>query len=191
MNRSLNACGHYRADLCLRASGALMDEGSAKVENHLATCGGCRKYYDEVKSVTAPLANWEKAFSHIEPNQTVQARWAKEFRAATEPVHQPRFGVSISVLDWCRDLIWPGRRIWAGFAATWLLILAVNFSTRDTTQSLPIKTSRPSPEMLRAFLRSEAFLAELTKTGESRMAEPPKPSLPTPRSERRPEISRG
>jgi len=183
MRRFLNECGHYRASLCLLAGGTLPDFERAGVKNHVANCAGCRKYYDEIKSLTVTLSNWENPFSHIEPDQNTHARWAKDFQAATEPIHPSRFEFIISFLDWCRDMIWPCRRIWTGLAAVWMVILAVDFSARDATQS-PAK-----PEMLRALLESEGFLAESTSPHESRVATPLKPSLSPPRSERRPGIS--
>src|SRR2546421_2020885 len=127
MRRLFNRCGRYRANLCLLASGVLTNQESASVENHLANCAGCRKYYDEAKGVAAPLANWESAFSHIEPTQTVQARWAKDFQAATDPIQPPRSALIISFLDWCHGMIWPCRGIWTGFAAVWLALFAINF----------------------------------------------------------------
>lgn len=190
MKRFLNGCGHHRANLCLLAGGALPNGERAVVENHLTICAGCRKYYDEVKSVTAPIANWEKAFAHIEPSQSVQARWTKDFQAAVEPVHTARFMLLITILEWCHDMIWPCRRIWTGFAAVWLVIFATNFSMRDTSQMLAVKSSRPSLEMVRAYLGSEGFMAESTKPDQSRAVVPPKQTLPSPRSQQRLRIFR-
>jgi len=190
MRRFLNDCGHHRARLCHLAGGALPDQERASVENHLTTCAGCRKYYDEIKSLTVPLANWEKSLSHIEPATALKARWEKDFQEATRPVHPARFALLISILDWCHDMIWPCRRIWTGFAAIWLAIFAINFSTRDTSQTLVMKSSRPSLEMVRACLDSEGFLADWTKPGKSRVAPPPKQALPTPRSQQRLRIFR-
>jgi anti-sigma factor RsiW len=151
------------------ASGALPDKQRAAVDKHLATCADCRKYYEEIKSMTAPLANWEKAFSQIEPDQTVQTRWAKDFQAAIEPTPQPRIKFLMAILDWHRDMIWPCRRVWTALSAVWLVILGVNLSTRGTSHS-----PRPSPEMLRAFLESEGFLAESPKPVDRPAAEPSK-----------------
>lgn len=181
------SCGPCRADLCLLASGALADHEQARLEKHLAACPDCRKHYDEINLLAAPLAQWEEAFSAIEPDDTVRGRWAKHFQAALEPIQPPRSTLLDAFFDWCRDLIWPCRRIWTGFAAIWLVILAVDLSLRDTESE---KSSRPSSEMVRAFLKSEGFLPEFANPAKSRVARPPQPALPQPRSERTPEISR-
>src|SRR5260370_10999688 len=85
MNWFLNRCERRRESICLLASGALPEPESREVENHLAACAGCRKYYDEIKSVAVPLANWEKNFTHIEPDPTLRTRWAKAIQASGEP----------------------------------------------------------------------------------------------------------
>jgi hypothetical protein len=190
MRRLSSGCSHFRASICLLAGGAPADQESASLKSHLATCEGCQKYYEEVNSVATTLTNWEKSFCQVEPNQTVQARWAKDFQAVTGPARAPWSALIVSILDWCRDLFRPCRRIWAGFAAIWLGIFAINVSTRDTTQSAAIKRSPASPEAVRAFLEREGLLVELRKPGEPRVTEPPKPSLPAPRSERRPGLRR-
>jgi len=59
MKRLFNQCGRYRRSISLLASGALPERDRDAVENHLAACAGCRKYYEEIKSVSAPLAGWE------------------------------------------------------------------------------------------------------------------------------------
>jgi hypothetical protein len=174
-------CGPERANLCLLASGALTDNEKAAAENHVAACAGCRQYYEEIKSVAGPLADWETSFSHLEPDQTIQTRWAKDFQATLELVRPPRSALILSIFDWCRDIIWPCRRVWTGLAAIWLAILVVNFSTRATGPSLATKSSRLTAERVWAFLESEGVQAEGAKPGK-----PPKPSLPPPRSERRP-----
>jgi hypothetical protein len=81
------------------------------------------------------------------------------------------------------ELVWPCRRIWAGLAAVWVVILAVNFSMRDNSQTMAMKSSPPSPEMILAFRQQEKLLAELIGPSETQVAAPPKPFLPQPRSE--------
>ncbi len=185
MRRFLNDCSDHRANLCLLASGALTDQERTTLENHLATCPDCQSYYEEVKRVAAPFAGWETAFSQIEATAAVEARWAKDFSAGLEPVRPPWFTLLFSMFDRAHDLFWPFRRIWAGFAMVWLAILAFNISMREPAPSLAVKASRPPIDMVRAYLEGEGFVAEWTKPDHRRVAEPPKPRLPPPRSERR------
>ncbi len=86
------------------------------------------------------------------------------------------------------ELIWPSRRIWAGLAATWILILVFNFSQRDPAKLMARKSPPPSPEMILTFRQQEKLLAELIGPNEPQAVAPPKSFLPQPRSEGRIEI---
>jgi anti-sigma factor RsiW len=183
MSRFQNAFSQRRASLSLLAAGVLSERDSALLEKHLAACEDCQNYYGEMRRMAVPLAGWENAYSKVEADQAVQARWAKDFAAALSPDRPAAFRLIGSMLEWGRDLVWPYRRIWTGFAAVWLAILAVNFSMRDPAQSQAMNASRPSREMVRAFLEAEGFLAGRTQPNEGRMAEPPKPGAPSPGSE--------
>ena len=184
----LNRCQRHRQSICLLASGALSEPERSRVENHLAACADCRKYCDETRKVAAPLANWEGNFRHIEPDQIIRMRWAKVVEAAGEPAPIRRLTPIMAIVEWWHDVIWPCRRIWAGLAAVWVVILAVNFSMRDNSQTMALKSSPPSLEMIRAFQQQERLLAELIGPRETRNAEPPKSFLPQPRSQRRIEL---
>jgi hypothetical protein len=81
-----------------------------------------------------------------------------------------------------QELIWPSRRIWAGLAVVWIGILVVNFSQRDHSPAMAMKS--PAPEMMLTFRQQERLLAELTGPNETSVAEPPKKVGPRPRSER-------
>jgi|SRR5580692_11380141 hypothetical protein len=104
--------------------------------------------------------------------------------AEFENEDQIPFFVNVLLAFW-RELIWPCRRIWAGLAAIWVLIFAVNFSQRDKSEMMAGKTPLPSPEMILVFGQQERLLAELTDQKETPVAEPPKLFLPQPRSEGR------
>ncbi|HEX5399656.1 MAG TPA: hypothetical protein VFY06_11480 [Verrucomicrobiae bacterium] len=84
------------------------------------------------------------------------------------------------------ELILPSRRVWAGLAAVWLLIFAVNLSMRDRSPS-GVMASAP-PQMMLTFRQQEQLLTELLGPDEVRVAEPATPSLPRPRSEGRLDI---
>jgi anti-sigma factor RsiW len=181
----LNRCGRHRQSICLLASGALSGPERSRVENHLAACADCRKYCDEIKKMAVPLANWEGNFRHIEPDQIIRMRWAKAVEAAAEPAPVRRPTPIMAIIEWWHDMIWPCRRIWAGLVVGWVVILAVNFSMRDNSQTKAMKSSPPSPEMIMAFQQQERLLAELIGPSETHNAEPPKLFLPQPRSQRR------
>jgi hypothetical protein len=92
-----------------------------------------------------------------------------------------------SVLDYLplllwRELIFPSRRTWAGLAAAWVLILAVNFSLRDPGQGGAAKTT--TPEMM-SFQEQQKLLNELLADRSLPIdTDRPKTFSPRPRSER-------
>ena len=85
-----------------------------------------------------------------------------------------------------QELVWPSRRIWAGLAAIWIGILILNFSQRENSPAMAMKS--PSPQMIMTWQQQERLLAELIGPNEPGVAEPPKRVGPRPRSELRLEI---
>ena len=185
MNLFSNSCRRHHQDLCLLASGLLSETDRTGIKKHLTQCADCRSYYDEIKTVTASLAGWERPFAHMEADAAFRSRTTTAILSANRPkrVHVPAF-----ILRECwRELIWPSRRIWAGLAAAWMLILAADISMQDHSPQMMAKTL-PTPEMLQAWRQQERLLAELIGPGETRAATPPKTFSPSPSSERRFEI---
>ena len=87
------------------------------------------------------------------------------------------------LLSFLRDLLWPHPKAWAGLAAVWVLILAVDFSVRDRTPMAAEKSPPPSPEVIAELKQQQRMLAELIGARDSSDADRSK-SLPTsPRSE--------
>jgi hypothetical protein len=80
-----------------------------------------------------------------------------------------------------RELIFPSRRIWAGLAAVWLLLLVVNLSQRDHSQVAMAKASTPA-ETVASFQQQQELLAQLIGPNEPVVAEPQKKYVPRPSS---------
>jgi hypothetical protein len=85
------------------------------------------------------------------------------------------------------ELIWPSRRIWAGLAAVWILILAANLSMRDQS-GIKIAKSPSSSQMITAFRQQQQILGELIGSDDPPVAEAQKTFSPRPASERRMEL---
>jgi hypothetical protein len=83
--------------------------------------------------------------------------------------------------SWWRELLWPCPQAWAGLAAAWLLILALNAATREPVQVATAQSTPPAREVLMALKERRRLLAELA--GPTVQAEPQKPLAPRPRSE--------
>ena len=87
-----------------------------------------------------------------------------------------------------RELIWPNRRTWAGFAAAWVVILSLNFYSADHAPKMARKEAPPSPELIIALREQRLELARLIEPSVAPAANRPKSPHPSPRSERRNEM---
>jgi hypothetical protein len=85
--------------------------------------------------------------------------------------------------DWLSTIFWPHPTAWAGLAAIWVFIFAVNFSDRDQTPAIAEKSAPPSPEMITQLRQQQRMLAELIGPRDTREAERQKNFVPGPRSE--------
>jgi len=182
-----NPCRRHRRNICLLAAGGLVEWETGKLRAHLAECADCRKYHDEMASLAKPLAGWETNFAHVEPTSETRTGWANAIQGEARD-KSARLSASENVLLNCwRELVWPYRQVWAGLAAVWVVILAVNLSASDT-EIVAGKSPPPFPEMTMTFPQQEKLLAELMGPNEPRVAVPLKPFSPRPSSERRFEI---
>ena len=80
-----------------------------------------------------------------------------------------------------QELIWPSRRIWAGFAAAWLVIVAANLVDRPERAALGAGTKPQRAQVLMAWEQQQKLLVTLLSDTDGRDAERPKP-VPRPRS---------
>jgi anti-sigma factor RsiW len=193
MNLFCNPCRRRRREICLFAAGATPQQDRPELEQHLAACPVCRAYYREIKTLAAPLANWEQHFENIQPTQAMQSRWAAAVQASTEsmpstlPAHRPL--LPNLCLNLWREIICPSRRVWVALAATWLTLLAVNAHLSDPpVQMAGLHSSSPS-EIMQSWEEQTRVLAELTQPA-LRTPPPVTPpaapaEAPRPRSERK------
>jgi hypothetical protein len=83
-------------------------------------------------------------------------------------------------------LLWPHPRAWAGLAAVWLVILALNLMTRDEPKVVAKRDSLPRSAEAQAVLKEQHRLfVELAGVPEFGAAVLPKVRAPGPRSEGR------
>jgi hypothetical protein len=81
------------------------------------------------------------------------------------------------------EVILPARRIWAGFAAVWLVMAAINLSQADHTSAR--MRSKPAPaSVMIAWQEEQKLMAELFNPPPLRAVDRPQPNAPRPRSER-------
>ena len=82
-----------------------------------------------------------------------------------------------------RELIWPSRRIWAGLACAWLLIIGLNVASSEPAPRVVGKTQPRSGDEIRALIEQRRMLAQLIDP----LPEPTrkrKSGAPGPRSDR-------
>ena len=108
---------------------------------------------------------------------------------ANENQCQKKSGLS-GVIESCREFFRVPRTAWVGFAAAWLVIIALNIASSDAPQVNVTVASAPakrSPEMLQALREQKRLLAELVGSLSAPEAEAPR-FVPRPRSERQPQL---
>ena len=121
-----------------------------------------------------------------QPQKKIPGEWRAEILAAAgvnrrEAVRA--FTSAATIRSRLREIFWPAPAAWAGLAAVWILIFAVDFSMRDTTPVVAEKATPPSPEVIVELRQQQRMLAELIGANQAREAESPR-FLPLPRSER-------
>ena len=80
-----------------------------------------------------------------------------------------------------REFLWPCPQAWAGLAAVWVLIVVLNSVTREPASAAKGPNAPRAPEVLVALREHRRLLAELVESPTA--VEPPKPSVPGPRSQ--------
>jgi hypothetical protein len=134
------------------------------------------------------LDNFEQKLQR-QPLRQVPAEWRGEILVAADvnrrdrPVREFTFAAT-PFGRFLSTLLWPHPRAWAGLAAVWVLILAVDFSIRDKSHVLSEKSSPPSPEVIVELRQQQRLLAELIGPRDTSDADRSKPLVPQPRSER-------
>lgn len=103
-------------------------------------------------------------------------------------LNQNGFARSIAVLitEFWRQSIYPWRRIWAGIAAAWLGILALNAGFGQSSHSTIAQSASANPQVMAVLHEQKILLTQLLGP----MAQPAivRSTLPSPRSEQRHEL---
>jgi len=134
-----------------------------------------------------PEAQFEERLRR-QPLRKVPADWRAEIMSAahTAGSRPSAFTPRPSLLS---TLFSPHPKAWAGLAAVWVVILSLQFASRDRTEVVARTTPPPSPEMLMALRQQKLLLlAELVEQPEPRAADRPKALPPRPRSQLRPQF---
>jgi hypothetical protein len=140
------------------------------------------------------MDNFEQKLQR-QPLRQVPAEWRGEILVAADVNRRNRSGRAftlaatfsrlLSTLNaQLSTILWPHPRAWAGLAAVWILIFAVNFSMRDRLPVRAEKSSPPLPEVIVELRQQQRLLAELIGPRDTSDADRSKSFVPQPRSER-------
>ena len=117
-----------------------------------------------------------------QPLRKIPAEWRGEILDAARRARDHQLStITPQPTSWWRELLWPCPQAWAGLAAVWVLILALNSVTREPARAAQSPNTPRAPEVLMALRDHRRLLAELIESQTS--AEAPKPFVPRPRSE--------
>jgi hypothetical protein len=118
-----------------------------------------------------------------QPVKQIPAEWRAEILSAARAAQPSRHLSPSTCHAWLSTIFWPHPKAWAGLAAIWILIFAVNFSMRDTSPRVAEKSAPPSPEVMVELKKQQLLFAELVGSREPLDANRQKSFLSRPRSE--------
>jgi hypothetical protein len=121
-----------------------------------------------------------------QPLRQIPGEWRGEILAAATSCHSShvtRHSFLSTLNHQLSTLLWPHPKAWAGLAAVWILIFAVDFSVRDKAPVVAEKSAPPSPEVIVQLRQQQRMLAELIGPRDASDADRSKSMVPQPRSE--------
>ena len=126
-----------------------------------------------------------------QPLRQAPCEWRSEILAAAREAQAPVHASCITHRSWLSTFnhqlstfFWPHPKAWAGLAAVWIFIFAVNFSLRDPSPRMAEKSAPPSPEVMVELKKQQRMFAELVGSREPLDVDRPRIFVPKPRGER-------
>jgi anti-sigma factor RsiW len=169
---------------------------SLEIEQHLKACPACARLFAEEEKLEARIK------ASLKRGQRTPALWAQIERSVSESLTQRREGTQrnaermhplrlsaslcVSALTRLRAGWQRSRWAWAGLAAVWAVILALNGTARESGgQIVAGRQLPPAAEVRFAVEQKHLLMADLAFPTEPAPADKPKAAPPSPRSDRR------
>ena len=132
-------------------------------------------------------ARFERSLSR-QPLRPVPVEWREEIlaearRASRVELRAQKMPWPSSLVSRLSTILWPHPVAWAGLAAIWIFVFAVDFSTRDRAPAVEAKFSSPPAEVIVEVRQQQRLLAELIGPRDVREADRSRSLAPRPRSE--------
>ena len=135
-------------------------------------------------------SEFEKKLRRL-PVKEIPGDWRAEILSAARTARSVPHASLVTHHGWLSTLnsqlstfFWPHPKAWAGLAAVWVGIVALNFSTRDKSVMVVKKISPPSAEVIVELRKQQKLYAELMGVNEPREADRPKDATARPRTQR-------
>jgi hypothetical protein len=125
----------------------------------------------------------DEKLQSIRPDELAALAAASSVQAAT--ADRPRFSLVLAATTFWRESIRPWRRVWAGLAAIWIAILALQISSTEHPGTSAKFAASSATQALAAWQERNRLLAQFLGPDAPRLVL--KPALPGPRSELRQE----
>ena len=167
-----------------------------EIEQHLAACPGCTRLFAEEEKLDARLKaglnQGPRTAAFCERIESSMAAVGASASCPRPPAHaSPPVGwpAMLSALGTQLRAGWQASRwAWTGLAAVWVVILGLDFTSREPEAPLVAGQDVPSPSEMRFAVKQQHLLmAELAFTSEPAPTDKPKAAPTSPRSERRKE----
>src|SRR5260370_41065103 len=119
-----------------------------------------------------------------QPLRSPPEEWRREILEAANAAARARSPACNPPCEpWWREWLWPSPRAWAGLAAAWVIILALNTARLATPAGVANGSPPPSREMIMALSEQSREFAALLGDAQEKSPQT-KPAPPHPRSER-------
>ena len=122
-------CDSWREAIRAWVGEGAAGERAGQIQKHLAGCGECRRYAEELRGAAAGL-RWLSE-RPVDPSPGFRARWMRAVEEAAEP---RGFGeTAVALVGWWRGLLLQNLRPTLAVASLWVLALVFRLSAPEVS----------------------------------------------------------